>query len=185
MRIPVVIQHRHVHLSQDDAQLLFGTNEDQIDRAIDQPHQFISRKKLSIEGPLGRFEDVCFIGPTRERTQVELSASDAVSIGVKAPLRISGDLDRSATVILKTDVAQVKATSSAIIPIRHLHLSPQAAKELDVHHHDVVTVHVDGRDHIHFDHVMVRVHPTFLPAFHLTKDEAASHWLQTGDMVIL
>lgn len=185
MEIPVVVQHRHVHLSGNDALILFGEETMGHGRAIDQREQFAARKTVSVHGPSGSFSEVCVIGPVRTRTQVELSASDAFSIGIEAPIRLSGDLDRSATAILKTDIGEVRAKVSTIIPIRHIHLSPSAAVSLHVTHNDVVSVNMKGRDGVLFDHVVVRVHPTFTPAFHLTKDEAAPWWIQTCDIAIV
>ena len=185
MNIPVVVQHRHVHLSQEDARILFGSQEGVSIREIDQRDQFVSNQQVSVHGPSGSFPEVSVLGPARSRTQVELSASDAFAIGVDAPLRLSGDLDRSATVILKTSLGEVQAKASTIIPIRHIHLPPVVAQSLGVSHQDVVAVSLKGREEFILNQVVVRVHPTFTPAFHLTKDEAAPGWIQTGDVVIL
>jgi putative phosphotransacetylase len=185
MQIPVVVQHRHAHLSQADTQTLFGVTELDVCRRIDQRNQFVGLGSVQVHGPKGSFPDVCVIAPSRSRTQIELSSSDAFSLGLKAPLRISGDLDRSATVVLKTQKGEVKATASTIIPIRHLHLPPHSAQELGVAHQDIVQVTGVEDTRVVFAHVMVRVHPTFSPAFHLTKDEAAPYWIQTGDHVTL
>jgi propanediol utilization protein len=185
MELPIHVQHRHVHLSQEDIQRLFGDIALLPSRFIDQHEQFICQQQVSVHGPSGSFPEVAIIGPARSRTQVELSASDAFAIGVDAPVRLSGDLDRSATVILKTDHGEVRATMSTIIPIRHLHLPPRMADSLGVAHHDVVSLHVKGREDVIFHHVVVRLHPTFTPALHLTKDEAAPTWIQSGDIAIL
>lgn len=185
MDIPVVVQHRHVHLSQEDSDILFKENVLEESTSIDQRNQFVAKQTVSVHGPSGSFQQVCIIGPMRSQTQIELSSSDAFSIGVNAPLRVSGDTDRSASVILKTENGEVEVKSSTIIPIRHLHLSPYAAEELGVTHHDIISVRMKDRGEIVFDHVVVRVHPTFIPAFHLTKDEAAPQWIQTGDFITL
>lgn len=185
MDIPVVVQHRHVHLSEKDARVLFGDNVLEPMRVVDQRDQFVSKQLVSVHGSRGSFPELSIIGPSRARTQVELSSSDAFALGVDAPLRLSGDLDRSATVILKTGLGEVRAKMSTIIPIRHLHLPPSVAESIGLAHHDVVSVSLKGREGIVFDQVVVRVHPTFTPAFHLTKDEAAPRWIQTGDFVIL
>ena len=185
MDIPVVVQHRHVHLSQEDTRVLFGGNALESIRAIAQRDQFVSKSQVSVHGPRGSFPELSVLGPVRARTQVELSASDAFALGVDAPLRLSGDLDRSATVILKTDLGEIQAKMSTIIPIRHVHLPPSVAETLGLAHHDVVSVSLKDREGTVFDQVVVRVHPTFTPAFHLTKDEAAPRWVQTGDFVTL
>lgn len=185
MDIPVVVQHRHVHLSQEDAKVLFGDSVLESSRVIDQRDQFVSKQHVGLHGQNGSFPEVSVLGPVRARTQVELSASDAFSIGVEAPVRLSGDLNRSATVILKTAHGEVLAKMSTIIPIRHVHLPPSIAESIGLTHHDVVTIKMKGREDIVFEHVVIRVHPTFSPVFHLTKDEAASRWIQTGDLATL
>ncbi|NQV90237.1 propanediol utilization protein [Candidatus Uhrbacteria bacterium] len=185
MKIPVVVQHRHIHVSEQDAKILFQTSELEMSTQIDQHNQFVATQTVSVIGPKGSFQQVCVIGPVRSHTQVELSSSDAFSLGLNAPLRVSGDIERSASVVLKTELGEVQAKSCAIVPIRHLHLPPALADELVLAHHDVVTLRMMDREQITFDHVIVRVHPTFIPAFHLTKDEAAPQWIQTGDFVLL
>ncbi len=185
MEIPVVVQHRHVHLCEHDAQILFGTDNLTSSRMIYQRDQYIFSRKVSRHGSKGSFEDVCVIGPVRDQTQVEISSSDACAIGLLAPLRVSGDLERSGTVLLKTDLGEIRAKSSTIIPMRHLHLPLSLAEELGLSHHDTVSLTLKEYPEIVFDHVVIRIHPAFLPAFHLTKDEAASEWIHTGDHVIL
>lgn len=183
MNIPVVVQHRHVHLAPKEMLALFGQETLTWQQDIDQHGQFVARELVEVIGPKGTFDAVAVLGPVRARTQVELSASDAFAIGIKAPLRISGDVERAATVLLKGPLGEVKATMSTIIPIRHLHLPPDLAKEQKLEHMDVVSVTLEKRPDIVIDQVVVRIHPTFRPAFHLTKDEAAAHWIQTGDHV--
>jgi propanediol utilization protein len=182
MEVPVVIQFRHVHLSLKDREILFGDEGLSSQRAIEHRGQFVSKQQVQVIGPAGIFEKVCVLGPERSVTQVELSASDAHSIGVKAPLRISGDLDRSANVTLKGSHGQVEAKMSTIIPIRHMHLPTGLASENGLVQGDVVSVHLGKKT---IDHITVRVHPTFAAALHVSIDEAAELWLQPGDTVIL
>lgn len=185
MEISVVVQHRHVHLCANDAETLFGTSKLSAGREIEHRGQFVATQTLEVQGPKGSFSQVCIVGPTRVQTQVELSSSDAFAIGVNAPLRLSGDVDRSATVLLKTAQGEIRATMSTIIPIRHLHLPPSIAESLGLAHHEITTVRLRNDERVVFDQVVVRVHPTFSPVLHLTKDEAAPAWIQTGDIVIL
>lgn len=185
MEIPVVVQHRHVHVSAQDARVLFGLDTLTQTKSIEHKGQFVAQPSVGVYGPAGSFPEVCVLGPVRAQTQVELSSSDAFAIGVQARLRLSGDLDRSATVLLKTALGEITAKMSTIIPIRHLHLPPALAEALGVTHHDVISARVKDREDVIFDHVVVRVHPTFSPVFHLTKDEAAPRWIQTGDSIIV
>ncbi len=182
MEIPVVLQFRHVHLSAEDQKVLFGNEALEPERTLEHRGQYVARQRVQVIGPDGIFDRVCVLGPERASTQVELSASDAHSIGVKAPLRISGDLDRSASVTLKGPAGEVVAKMSTITPIRHLHLSSSAAEAKGVAQGDVVSVQAGARS---INHVVVRIHPTFVPALHISADEAAELWLQSGDTIVL
>lgn len=182
MDVPVVIQFRHVHVSKEDRKVLFGEEALSSDRELEHRGQFVADQRVQVIGPSGIFDQVCVLGPERSKTQVEFSASDAHSIGVKAPLRVSGDLDRSASVTLKGPVGQLEAKMTTIIPIRHLHLPTAIASENSLEQGMVVSVNF-GKKVI--EHIVVRVHPTFSPALHVSIDEAAELWLQSGDIVKL
>ncbi|MBI4592171.1 propanediol utilization protein [Candidatus Uhrbacteria bacterium] len=185
MDFPVFLQHRHVHLSREDLEVLFGEAGLTIDKPLEQRGQFIAQERVSIHGPHGSFDDVCVIGPSRTHSQVELSASDAFAVGVEAPLRLSGDTDRCPTVVLKTTYGERPVAVHVIVPMRHLHVPPDIAQSHGLSHQATVSVRLKGREETILKHVIVRVHPTFTPAFHLTKDEAAPFWIQTGDFVLL
>ncbi|PJA46018.1 phosphate propanoyltransferase [Candidatus Uhrbacteria bacterium CG_4_9_14_3_um_filter_50_9] len=184
MDIPVVVQHRHVHLSEVDWQTLFGEELPMSVRELEHRGQYVSEHCLKIIGETGTFDCVRVLGPYRSSTQVELSASDAFAIGIDAPVRISGDLVRAGTCELKGTVGTVKAVASTIIPARHLHCSTKSADQLKVAHLDVVSLRIVQTGQI-IQNVVVRVHPTFATAFHPSKDEAAEWWLQTGDHVTI
>lgn len=182
MRIPTVVQHRHVHLSEQDRITLFGEETLTPRRTLSHQGQFVAQQSVQIIGPNGTFERVCVLGPERDETQVELSSSDGFAIGLDAPLRVSGDVNRSASCVIKGPAGEMKATYTTIVPARHVHLTPAAAKQFGLSHLDIIslTSEVDGGS---IEHVVVRVHPTFAIEFHITKDEAAQWWLQTGDYV--
>ncbi len=182
MEIPVVIQYRHVHLSHADRLTLFGSEILESEFEMSHRGQFIAKQTVTIIGQSGAFEHVRILGPERSQTQVELSASDAHSLGVKASLRVSGDIERSARVLIRGPQGEVDAKSSTIIPIRHVHLPSSTAEAKGLGHGDVVSVQW-GKYMI--DHVVVRVHPTFSQEFHLTADEAAEFWIHTGDTITL
>jgi propanediol utilization protein len=182
MKIPVVVQHRHVHLSPEDAKTLLGDSMES-ERLISHKGQFLATASVSVIGERGTFDRVRVLGPERAHTQVELSASDAFAIGIDVPARVSGDLVRSGSCLLKTVHGEVQATSSTIISARHLHCSDRVAKQLGLTHHEVVSLKTESGEQI--DHVIVRTHPTFVLEFHLTKDEAAEYWLHSGDLVTI
>lgn len=183
MFIPLVIQHRHVHLSKKDLRQLFGSEEFMtIDKELELKGQYVYEDTVDIEGNTGMIEFVRILGPERKETQVELSQTDAFAIGLHAPTRQSGDLSRAANCTIIGPVGSVFAKASVIIPARHLHISDRLAKKMQIKNRDVVTLQHIERSEIVFSQVFVRVHPTFSLEFHLTSDEAAHDWLHSGDL---
>jgi len=182
MNIPLVIQHRHIHLTRTDLRRLFGDEKNlHKDVALKQRGQFVFKETLAVIGPRGELTQVKVLGPTRTKTQVELSASDAAAIGVRTPLRHSGDLKRAGSCKLKGPEGQILATSSMIISARHLHCDPKTAKRLKVKNHEIVSLQHTTRDNVRLNHILVRIHPTFSLELHLNQDEAAELWLQSGE----
>lgn len=179
MDFPIVIQHRHIHLSQADAEVLFGSGVELIPvRPIGHRGQFLSEQTVDVIGKSGLFERVRILGPFRETTQVELSASDAFAIGIAAPVRVSGDLLHSGHCKLRSEQAEVKVSSQTIIPARHFHCNDHTARELGLSHHAIIAVELTQADAQTLEHVIVRVHPTFSNELHLSTDEAASLWIE-------
>jgi len=185
-QIPTVVQHRHVHLSRADQDALFGAGVELTPmRTIGQRGQIVYEETVTVVGKHGAIEHVRIIGPARERTQLEVSATEAFALGINAPLRVSGDLGRSAPCRLRGPAGEVRLSSGTIIPARHLHCDDATAQHLGVAHQQVVTVTIPGRDGWRIEHVTVRVHPTYRLEFHITTDEAAQWWLDSGDAVVL
>ena len=183
MFFPLIIQHRHVHLSKPDLRQLFGDEKSlEIESELEQKGQFLYKETVNVEGKTGVIESVRVLGPCRSKTQVELSVTDAFAIGLKAPTRQSGDTLRAASCKLIGPAGSVRAASSVIVPARHLHCSDRVAKKLHVKKHHVVTLRHAEKPDIVLTHVFVRVHPTFAPELHLTSDEAAHYWLHSGDL---
>lgn len=183
MFIPLVIQHRHVHLSKTHLRQLFGDeNSLEIESELEHKGQYLYRETVAVEGKMGVIESVRVLGPCRRTTQVELSMTDAYAIGLRAPTRQSNDLARASSCKLIGPVGSVRATSSVIIPARHLHCSDRIAKKLHLKNRDVVTLQHAERSDVLFSHVFVRVHPTFALELHVNADEAADAWLQSGDL---
>lgn len=183
MLIPLVLQHRHVHLSKKDFRQLFGDEKNvEIDIELSHKGQYVCKETVNVEGKTGVIESVRVIGPSRHATQIELSLTDAFAIGLNAPTRQSGDLARAASCVLVGPLGKVRAISSVIVPARHLHCSDRMAKKLQLKNHQVISVRHAERPDVILSHVFVRIHPTFSFELHLTHDEAAHHWLQTGDL---
>lgn len=185
MRYQVVVQPRHVHLSQVDHDLLFGSETKLTPmRSIGHLGQDVYQETVTLVGKNGIIESVRIIGPIREKTQIELSELDAVAAGIQAPLRLSGDSQNAGFCRLLGPKGEC-TVENVIIPARHLHLPDQLARRHGLRQHQRVRLIPCGHPGQSIKEVVVRVHPTFSPEFHLTSDEAATFWLQTGDQIII
>ena len=172
-RIPVEISAKHVHLSQEHVEALFGAGYTLTPkRDLSQPGQFLCEERVTVVGPKGTFKNVAVLGPVRSRTQVALSATDARALGVKAPLRLSGDLAGCPGVFIQAGDAMVRADESVMVAQNHIHMTPADAQRLGVHDGEVVSVRMDTERPLTFDHVLVRATDTSALAMHIDFDEA-------------
>ncbi len=165
---------RHVHVTQEHLEILFGKGAVLTKKKdLSQPGQFACEERVEVVGPKKSLANVSILGPVRPATQVELSATDARSIGITAPIRESGDVAGSAGCKLIGPCGEVEISEGVIIAKRHIHLTPADAEELGVKDKDVVYVKVDtdGRKAILGD-VVCRVSEKFARAMHIDTDEA-------------
>lgn len=169
--IPAEMSARHVHLSREDLKALFGLDQLECVRQISQPGQFLSGCRLRLIGPKGILENVAVLGPTRGATQVEISATDARTLGIAAPVRLSGELQDAAAVTLQAG-GVVLTRKAAIIAKRHLHMTPSDAAAFGVKHGQSVCVRVLGSRPLILEDVPVRVSEQSALALHIDTDEA-------------
>lgn len=183
MRIPIAVSARHAHLSSATLRTLFGDDfELHVRRWLSQTGQFSAQETVSLLGPHGRLDHVRLMGPPRKNDQIELSRSDECTLGVVAPLRVSGDLAGTPGLQVIGPVGSVTLPGGAITARRHIHMSPRDAEQLGVRDGAVVKVKVDsdGRD-LTFGDVIVRVAPDFRLELHLDTDEANAAGVTDGD----
>ena len=165
---------RHVHVTQEHLEILFGKGAALTHKKdLSQPGQFACEERVTIVGPKKELANVSILGPVRPATQVELSATDARSIGIAAPIRESGDVAGSGACKLVGPCGEVEMSEGVIVAKRHIHLTPADAEELGVKDKDVVYVKVDtdGRSAILGD-VVCRVSDKFARAMHIDTDES-------------
>ena len=165
---------RHVHVTQETLEILFGKGHELTHKKdLSQPGQFACEERVTVVGPKKSLERVSILGPVRNADQVELSLSDARSIGVAAPIRESGDVAGSAPCKLVGPCGEVELTEGVIAAKRHIHATPEDAEKLGVKDKDVVSVKIDtdGRSLV-FGDVVVRVSPKFALAMHIDTDES-------------
>lgn len=175
---------RHVHVSRRVLDILFGEGfELSVKKELSQPGQYATNERVQVIGPKGSFPSVSILGPVRPETQVELSASDARSIGVVAPVRESGDLEGSASCKLVGPAGEVELKDGVIVAKRHIHATPEDAEKYNVEDKQIVKVRVtsDERSLI-FDDVIVRVSPKYALAMHIDTDESNAAGAKPGMM---
>lgn len=164
---------RHVHLSRKELDALFGTGYE-LTKAKDlsQPGQYASKERLTVVGPKGVFHNVVILGPVRKESQVEVSLTDCLQLGVKAPIRESGDIEGTPGIVLVNGDKSVSLDKGLIVAKRHVHMTPEDAEKLGVKNHDIVKVKVEGARPLVFDDVVIRVSPKFATYMHIDYDEA-------------
>ncbi|MTD26997.1 phosphate propanoyltransferase [Erwinia sorbitola] len=184
--IPVGVSNRHVHLSQPDVETLFGEGYSLTElKPLRQPGQFAARECVTVVGPKGSLTSVRVLGPTRPVSQLEISRSDCFTLGVKAPVRESGHLDNSGGALLIGPAGHVELHSQVICAWRHIHMSPQDARQLNVVNGQKVSVRSNGERQLTFDEVVVRVREDFVLEFHIDTEEANAAGLKNGAQVTL
>lgn len=165
---------RHVHVTQEDLETLFGKGATLTKKKdLSQPGQYACEERVEVVGTKKSLANVSILGPVRPATQIELSATDARSIGISAPIRESGDVAGSAGCKLVGPCGEVEVKEGVIVAKRHIHLTPADAEELGVKDKEVVWVKLDtdGRKAILGD-VVCRVSDKFARAMHIDTDEA-------------
>lgn len=165
---------RHVHVSKEHLEILFGKDAKLTHKKdLSQPGQFACEERVTVVGPKSELKGVSILGPERPATQVEISATDARSIGITAPIRESGDVAGSAPCKIVGPCGEVELSEGVIVAKRHIHLTPESAAELAVADKDVVWVKIETKERkAVFGDVVVRVSPKFAPAMHIDTDEA-------------
>lgn len=182
-KILIETSARHLHVTKQDLATLFGSDATLTNKKdLSQPGQFATNERVTVVGPRGELKGVSILGPERPVTQIEISLSDARSLGLNAPVRESGDVANSAPCKLIGPCGEVELTEGVIVAKRHIHTTPQEAVTLGVSDKDIVWIEIkDGDRRIMFGDVVVRVSDKFATAMHIDTDEAnAAHCM--GEM---
>ena len=172
---------RHVHVTKEQAMELFGhplTPE----RPLSQPGQYLARERVTVVGPKGEFARVAVLGPERKAGQVEVSLTDARTLGLDAPVRLSGDVRNSPGVLLRGERGCVTLPEGVIAAKRHIHLTPEDAEKFRVKDRQNVKLQTYTARPVIFEDVAVRVSPDFASYVHLDYDEANSCGFRKGDL---
>ena len=164
---------RHLHLSQEHLEILFGKGHElTVKKMLSQPGQFAAEEKVQVVGPKGTLK-MSVLGPVRKDTQVEVSLTDARSLGVAAPIRESGDIAGSGACKLVGPAGEVELTEGVIAAKRHLHITPEDAAEMGLKDKDIISLKIDSPERsLVFGDVVVRVSASYATAVHIDTDEA-------------
>ncbi len=172
-KVLVETSARHVHLSAEHIEILFGKGATLTHKKdLSQPGQFACEERVTLVGPKKPIANVIILGPARPATQVEVSFTDARTLGVNAPVRESGDVKGSAGCKIVGPAGEVEIEEGVIIAKRHIHFTPDEAAAAGVADKEIVKVKITSERTTVFDDVVVRVNPNFAGAMHIDTDEA-------------
>jgi len=178
------VSNKHLHLSDADLETLFGPGAKLTPyKELVQPGQYATVEKVDIVGPKTTFYGVRIIGPTRPQTQVEISMTDARTIGIDAPVRESGKLEGTPGVKLVGPAGELDIPEGVMIALRHIHLSPSEAEEAGVKDKDLVNVQTFGSRPLMFQDVLIRSGEAHRNEFHADTDESNAAGMQSGQEV--
>ncbi|MED4784394.1 phosphate propanoyltransferase [Brevibacillus choshinensis] len=184
--IPVGVSNRHVHLSEEDVEKLFGVGYQLTPlRPLSQPGQFAAKETVTLLGPKGNIKGVRILGPTRGTSQVEISKTDGYALGIHPPIRVSGSLEGTPGVTLIGPSGFVSLPNGVMVAKCHVHMSDVDARTAGVQDGDSLILQMRGERALIFPDVTVRVSPKYALDFHIDLDEANAANLSTGDQVHL
>lgn len=183
--IPVGVSVRHIHISQDDLEKLFGPGYKlTVKKDLTQPSEFAANEVVTIVGPkLRSIPNVRILGPVRSKTQVELARTDGIVLGINPPVRKSGDTVGSESVTLVGPKGSLTLKEGAIRANRHIHMGPADAAGFGVKDDNLVSVEVSGDKALIFKDVQVRVHQGWILEMHLDTDDANAADIKCGTTV--
>jgi len=182
--VPVGVSNRHIHLTQEDVEKLFGSGYQLTKKKELMGGQFASNEMCTIVGlKLRAIENVRILGPVRSKSQVEISATDARTLGIKAPIRQSGDIKGSAPIALVGPKGAIYLDEGCIVAARHIHMSPADADAAGLKDGDMVSVRTDNERGAILENVKIRVDKTFTLEMHIDTDEANACQIKQGDSV--
>ncbi|MDQ6419175.1 phosphate propanoyltransferase [Paenibacillus sp. LHD-117] len=181
--VPVGVSARHIHLSQEHVEILFGAGYALTEmKPLSQPGQYAANETVAVIGPKGSFPKVRILGPARKATQLEVSRTDAFALGVKPPVRESGNIAGSAGITIQGPAGEVTIDEGVIVAARHIHFHTSDAERFGIADKAKLRVRVGGDRGVVFEHVVARVSPDFALDMHIDTDEANAAGVNNGDL---
>lgn len=184
--LPIALSNRHIHVSREDLDVLFGKGyELNKIKDLSQPGQYACDEKVEIVGSKNSIKGVRILGPVRPNTQLELSISDAFTLGIKPIVRNSGDIEGTPGVKIVGPKGEVEIKEGAIVAARHIHMHTKDAEDFGVVDNDIVNIKVNGPRGLIFDNVLVRVSDKFALEMHVDIEEGNAAGVKNRDAVEL
>ncbi|KJR48237.1 Ethanolamine utilization protein [Desulfosporosinus sp. I2] len=183
-KVPVGISNRHIHLSQEHIEALFGAGYSLTKmKDLSQPGQFACEETVTLIGPKGAIPGVRILGPARKSSQVELSSTDTFKLGVKPPVRDSGKIEGTPGIDVEGPKGLVHMDQGVIIAARHLHMTPEDALKFSLEDGEHVHAIVQGPRGGVLEKVLVRVNPNYALDLHVDTDEGNAFGLVNGQQL--
>jgi propanediol utilization protein len=184
--VPIGVSNRHIHLDRADMDALFGPGSElTVKNMLGQPGQYAAEETVTLKGPKGTLNRVRVLGPLRKETQIELSISDGFALGIKPPIRESGQLEGTPGVEIIGPKGSVRKTYGAIVALRHIHMTPEIAQRFGFQDGQYVQTRIDGLRGAVLDNVLIRVSDKYALEMHIDVEEANALGAKNGDRAFL
>ena len=181
MMVEVEASGRHVHLCREDVERLFGRGYRLTKvRDLSQPGQYVCKERVSLTGPKGTIHNVVILGPERKETQAEISMTDSLVLGIRPPVRLSGDIAGTPGITITNGDRQIVTDKGVIIAKRHMHITPEDAARLHVKDKEALKIKVYGIRPVIFEDTIARVSSEFQTYVHIDYDEANACGFEKG-----
>lgn len=180
--VPVGVSGRHIHLTQKDVEALFGAGYELTEfKPLSQPGQFAANETVAVVGPKGKFDTVRILGPVRPASQLEISRTDSFAIGVKPPVRESGNIEGTPGIKVVGPKGEVDLENGVIVAARHIHFHTSDAAKWDIKDKQMLKVRLGGERGLVLENVVARVSDSFALDMHIDTDEANASGAKNGD----
>ncbi|MFB9273528.1 phosphate propanoyltransferase [Cohnella cellulosilytica] len=182
-KVPVGVSARHIHLSQEHVEALFGAGAKLTEfKPLSQPEQFAANETVAVFGPKGSFPKVRILGPARKATQLEVSRTDAFALGLNPPVRESGNIEGTPGIRIVGPAGEVTVDKGVIVAARHIHFHTSDAERWGIRNKQLLKVRVGGDRGVVFEQVVARVSDNFALDMHIDTDEGNAAGVNTGDI---
>jgi putative phosphotransacetylase len=182
-QVPIGISARHIHLSADHIEILFGSGYSLKElKPLSQPGQFAAEETVAVIGPKGCFEKVRILGPSRKLTQLEISRTDSFQLGINPPVRESGNIEGTPGIKIVGPAGEIELDKGVIVAARHIHFHTSDAEKWGIKDRELLKVKVNGERPLILENVLARVSDQYSLDMHIDTDEANASGVRNGDL---